>query len=138
MPNPRTPRQLKILKGTLQKCRDRDELELPFGVPDKPEWLNKFASEHWDYIVPKLEEYGLLTEIDITVLAQYCELHAEFRTTRTMPSAFPASKHAALRAACSDLGLSPVARTKIPGSGKNKEKKNVFAAKDKKKKGKAS
>jgi len=132
---PRKPKKLHLLQGTHQKCRheDRDEIELPPGVPEKPEFLDDFAAEEWDRIVEKLSGYGILSNIDGAVLAVYCELYSEFESTRSCRSAFPASKFASLRAAYTDLGLSPAARTKIPGSNREIKKKNTFAPDPKKK-----
>jgi len=105
---------------------------LPPGVPDKPDFLNEFAAAEWDRIVEKLTGYGILSDLDGVALAVYCELYSEFRATRSLRLAFPAAKFAVLRAAYTDLGLSPAARTKIPGSKKAPEKKNPFAPKPKK------
>jgi len=136
MANPRKPKRLKLLQNTYQPCRDdgREEIELPRGVPEKPEFINKVASTEWDKMVDKLSRYGILSDVDGAALEVYCELYAEFRSTRSCPSAFPAAKYNSLRAAYTDLGLSPVARTKIPGSNKPDKNKNRFAPDPPKKK----
>ena len=117
------------MEGTLRKDRheDRDEIELPPGVPEKPEWLNKEASAEWDRVVPLLMDHGILSDIDGAALAVYCELYGEFQNSRGVPGSFNAAKFTCLRAAFTDLGLSPIARTKIPGSKKGPDKKNPFA-----------
>ena len=130
MGNPRKPKSLHVLEGTFKKHRHdgRDEIELPPGVPEKPDWLNKFAAAEWDRLVPLLMDYGILSDVDGAALAVYCELYSEFKESRINPKlVFHAAKFTALRAAYTDLGLSPIARTKIPGSKKDPKKKNPFA-----------
>ena len=129
MARPKIPIKILKNKGTYQECRhgDRDEIELPTAIPEKPEFLSDCASEEWDRLVPLLMDYGIISDIDGAVLAVYCELFSEFKSTRSCPAAFPASKFASLRAASADLGLSPAARTKIPASKKDPKKKNPFA-----------
>ena len=129
MPRPRKSKKSHIAQGTFRKHRheDREELDLPPGIPDKPEFLSECAAKEWDRIVPIMLEMGTLTELDSAALATYCELYVEFQSTRSCPSAFPASKFSALRMSFSDLGFSPVARTKIPGLKKELKKKNPFA-----------
>lgn len=128
MPKPRTPLKILKNKGTYQKCRHdgRDDLELPEGIPDKPEYLNPIAAAEWDRVVKDLSFHGILSELDGPAVAIYCELYAEFQNTRSCPSNFPASKFSQLRQALSDLGMSPIARTKIPKSKQDPKKKNPF------------
>ena len=129
MGTPRKSKRLHVLEGTFKKHRheDRDEIELPLGVPEKPDFLGKGASKEWERIVPKLMEHGMLSDVDGAVLAVYCELYSEFQSTREFPSLFPAAKFTSLRAAYSDLGLSPASRTKIPGSKSDSKKQNSFS-----------
>ncbi len=129
MPRQRKSKKLHVVQGTFRKHRheDREELELPPGIPDKPEFLSECGAKEWDRITPIMLDMGTLTKLDSAALATYCELYAEFQSTRSCPSAFPASKFAALRLSFSDLGLSPVARTKIPGLKKEPERNNPFA-----------
>jgi len=129
MGNPKKPKSLHVLQGTFQNSRHaaRDEIELPPGEPEKPDWLNPAASDEWDRIVPLLLQHGLISEVDGMAVASYCELVAEFKSTRACPGNFQAAKFAALRAATSDLGLNPIARTKIPGGKKEEGKKNPFS-----------
>ncbi|MDR0249848.1 MAG: phage terminase small subunit P27 family [Burkholderiales bacterium] len=43
--------------------------------PDMPKYLGREARKEWRRIVPELLELGLLTKIDRTVLAMYCQTH---------------------------------------------------------------
>lgn len=115
-------------QGTYQKCRheDRNDLELPPGIPEKPDYLNKLASKEWDRVVPLLAEHGIISDIDGPSIALYCELYDEFINTRTCPAAFNAAKISAMRAALADLGMCPIARTKIPGKEKPPPAGNPF------------
>jgi P27 family predicted phage terminase small subunit len=42
-----------------------------------PTWLSKEARNEWRRIVPELRRLGLLTLVDRTALAAYCQAHAE-------------------------------------------------------------
>jgi phage terminase small subunit len=129
MPRSRKPKKLHLLQNTYRKDRhgDRDELELPPGVPEKPGFLNETAAAEWDKIAEKLSDYGILSDLDEAALAVYCELYSEFQSTRSCPSKFPAAKIAAFRASYADLGLSPISRIKISSRAKKEKKKNPFA-----------
>ena len=133
MANKRKPTALHALEGTLRKDRhaERNDIELPPGIPEKPDFLGAVAGKEWDFMVEKLSTYNLISDIDGAVLAAYCELYAEFSTTRTAPHTFPASKFAQLRMFCNELGLSASARTKIPGSNKDPKPANPFSKKPK-------
>ena len=130
MGNPRKPKSLHVLEGTFKKHRHdgREEIELPPGVPEKPDGLNKFGAAEWDRLVPLLMDYGVLSDVYGAALAVYCELYSEFKESRINPKlVFHAAKFTALRAAYTDLGLSPIARTKIPRAKSGPKKQNPFA-----------
>ncbi|NIQ01576.1 MAG: hypothetical protein GWM98_15325, partial [Nitrospinaceae bacterium] len=86
-------------------------------------------------VIPELIETGVLARIDGPAVALYCILHGQLEKYVNEPSMFPASKISQYRAAMSDLGLNPAARTKIPGSKEKDKKKNPYAAAPNKKRG---
>ena len=47
-----------------------------FPLAQKPDNLSKIASQHWDSVIPKLNELGLITELDKPMLVMICELWA--------------------------------------------------------------
>jgi len=73
-PQPK-PAALKLLEGNAGKRA----LDLSAGVnprveiPDAPRHLGKEARKEWKRITPILEELGLITGLDRTALAMYCQ-----------------------------------------------------------------
>ena len=69
------PTQLKALEGTLRKDRVlENEVSYPLvdELPKAPNHLQGRAETEWDKIIKSLDEVGILTENDITVLESYC------------------------------------------------------------------
>lgn len=56
-----------------RKCIDRKEL------PDKPDWLDELGQKAWDFLVPLLQQMGVLTRIDSNALSRYCQLWSRQR-----------------------------------------------------------
>jgi P27 family predicted phage terminase small subunit len=77
---PRTPTALKVLHGNPgnRKLPENEVKPVPLA-PKCPSWLHKYAKKEWKAIAPKLEALGLLTEVDTTALASYCQAYARWR-----------------------------------------------------------
>ena len=74
---PPKPSALKRLEGTYRPDRAaRNELELPVGLPEAPNWLDLEARNEWARVVPVLHETGVLTTLDGGRLADYCMTHS--------------------------------------------------------------
>lgn len=56
----------------------KDEPMPQRGTPDKPAYLDGYASEVWDRVVYELTNLGVLTTIDGGALSRYCILVAEW------------------------------------------------------------
>jgi P27 family predicted phage terminase small subunit len=56
----------------------KNEAEIPSEIPDPPDHLSKKAKAEWERIAPELERYGLLTKIDGSALAAYCDYFAQW------------------------------------------------------------
>lgn len=68
------PTNLKILHGNPGKRPlPEDEPKPPPIAPDCPDHLDGEAKREWDRIAPELEALGLLTYIDKSALAAYCQ-----------------------------------------------------------------
>jgi phage terminase small subunit len=111
MPGPsKQPRHLKLVKGTLQKCRDTDPTPpLPAfaKLPPPPVWMlkNPHAVREWKRLGPFMIVNGLLGEATLSAFATMCALYGRnvecFRRGIT-----PTAAHiAAHRALCGSLGL---------------------------------
>lgn len=69
------PTELKILKGTLEKSRVlKDEMKPSTikNLPYPPEWLGDIAKKEWYVITKELHKLGMLTDLDLSILALYC------------------------------------------------------------------
>jgi P27 family predicted phage terminase small subunit len=118
------------------------------GAPPLPRWLSKEAKAEWRRIVPELLSLGLLTIVDRTALAAYCQAHAELveatkvldaegrlldvpvfnragEQTGTTKKAHPAVRlqrdaFARVKLFLAEFGLTPAtrARLQVPGPGR--------------------
>lgn len=69
------PVELKILQGNPGKRPIPDDIPQPeklYTVPEAPAWLDDYAKEIWNDLALKLTKAGILSELDINVLAYYC------------------------------------------------------------------
>ena len=113
MGNKRKPDNIHLLKGTYRKDRHGDskkKIKVDKKFPTQPTWLPKNAKTEWARIKKVMEKSGVITAGDATVLIQYCLLYSEMKKLK---EEFPAAKHAQLRVAAAELGLTPVSRSKI-------------------------
>jgi len=44
----------------------------------RPDWLDREAGDHWNIVVPALQNMGLLTELDLSLFAVYCQTYADW------------------------------------------------------------
>lgn len=94
-----TPVVLRLVKGNPGR-RPIPEVPIVSAViPEKPAHLSDAASAEWDVVAPQLHEAGLLSTIDRTALAAYCQAYGRWveaevalKTHGTLvksPSGFP-------------------------------------------------
>lgn len=79
-PKPR-PTRMKVLEGNPGRrplSQNEPSPSVMDGVPKPPSHLNKAAKKEWRSIAAKLHRLGLLTEVDITALALYCQSYARW------------------------------------------------------------
>ena len=133
----------KRIEGNPGKRRSSGS-EPPFrsaglGV-NPPDWLDPVAKEKWYEVFPELQQAGLLTVVDMSSLAAYCQswaemvistkqLQAEGRTVRTergytYPHPAVAMQRSAMAAiakfsAC--YGLDPSSRSRFTGYSPDQE-----------------
>lgn len=70
-----------LTKDEIEKRKKAEEKLTPKSDNIKrPKWLkhDKIAQREWRKIVPELKRLGLLTNIDTTALAMYCEAVSEY------------------------------------------------------------
>lgn len=139
---PPKPTNLKVLQGNPGKRPINQSEPKPTPVaPRRPSWLVGEAKKEWERIAPELERVGLLTVVDGSTLASYCQwwaiylqatkelkvhLQKEKKLTVTYintqgaenevphPSiaiAEKASKN--IKAFCTEFGLTPASRARM-------------------------
>lgn len=74
------PTALKVLEGNPGKRPlNRAEPKPRPVAPKCPAWLLLEAKREWRRVAPELERLGLLTVVDGTALAGYCQAYARWR-----------------------------------------------------------
>lgn len=81
----KSPRHLKLLKGTLRRDRHPPDAAALAGfdaVPEYPPWLQDVeALKEWRRLVPVLTGSGLLSPGNVGPFAHYCALHGKLVAT---------------------------------------------------------
>ncbi len=129
--NPAKPLALVRLEGNRGKRKlpkAADEVRLPAGEPEMPDWLLPEARKEWARVAPKLAAVRVLTDVDVAMLSAYCQLWARWRKAETgkRKNASPAVGLALLREmrmVCRELGMTPSARARmvVPGEAPKDE-----------------
>lgn len=127
----------RLTKAEIEKRKKAEEKLTPKKDKIKcPSWLDKEAKKEWRRIYKELEELNLLTNVDITALAIYCDAYSKYikankeieekgmfveytnkaGATNTIenPAINTAKKYAdIIRRMCAEFGLTPSARAKL-------------------------
>lgn len=118
------PAILHQIEGTHQKSRHAlpiDEVQFEDTNLICPEILTGSAKNEWERLAPSLQRLGLLTYADEAIFTSYCLL---VQTMTDRPEDMTAALFGQLRGACSDLGLTPAARSAAASKNlKNKKQK---------------
>jgi len=126
------PANVTKLRGTFRTGRRTRTLSPPQTVPPCPRWLDKIGREEWKRVAPHLAKLGILTQIDATALATYCDVYSEFRRARIKiakkgltfdtPSGYVQqrpevgivkSARAQIKTFCAEFGMTPNARGRM-------------------------
>ena len=135
---PPKPSALKKRQGTFHANRSaRNEVTPPPGCPPRPSWLDAEGRAEWDRVVPQLSALGILSEIDGSMLADYCAAHAlAIKATKKYQRQGPSVKvngqvqrhpmikvaqeaRAQARLLAGEFGLSPSSRSRISAPDKD-------------------
>ena len=82
-PRSNKPTSLKVLHGTARPDRVNENEPKPRPVSgEKPAAMDYYAEKAWDYLAPKLEKLGVLTEIDTLLFAMFCEAYGRWERSR--------------------------------------------------------
>ncbi len=130
---PPKPTAIKVLEGNPGKRPlNKNEPKPKKIAPKCPSWLEPDAKKEWKRLSKELETMGLLTQVDMAVFAGYCQAYARWKEAEEF-----ISKHGSIlktnsgyiqqipqvsiaqqnlkqmRSLCSELGLSPSARSRL-------------------------
>jgi P27 family predicted phage terminase small subunit len=73
------PIAIKILEGNPGKRPINGLAPNPdASAPKSPRWMSKEAKREWRRIVPHLARLKLMSDLDVAVLAMYCETYAQY------------------------------------------------------------
>jgi phage terminase small subunit len=130
VPNIATPRNLKILAGTVRPDReavDAPEFDSVAEFPSAPQHLTVDGSDLWSKVGPQLVNAGVLQVVDLAPLEQLCFAWQSFRKKAKADMEVTASEHQALRGLFAEFGMTPAARRRVMSSGETKPN-NRFSA----------
>lgn len=75
---PKTPTALTLVKGNPgRRPLPKNEPQPAITRPEPPEHLSETARTEWRRICPLLADLGLMSDIDIAVLAAYCGAYSD-------------------------------------------------------------
>jgi P27 family predicted phage terminase small subunit len=124
-----TPAHLTLLRGNPGQRRVAPELMVPLPAEplEPPAYLTEYALEEWRRLAPELHALGLLTELDLTTFAVYCDAVAQWRrvtearaaaggdpTSPLVRAVQEAGRH--LIKVAGEFGLTPSARSRVRAS----------------------
>ena len=136
------PTAIKLLEGN----PGRHPLNEHEPVPPKtmikcPAWLEAEAKKEWKRLAPALESMGILTSVDVSAFAGYCQAYARWKEAeefiskhgsifqtpsgyvQQVPQVSIAQQNLKImQSFCSEFGLTPATRSRIianSGEGKN-------------------
>lgn len=127
------PTAVKKLEGNPGKRKlNNREPDPGSGIPDCPAWLLPEAKEEWNRLSEKLNQMGVLTEVDRSAFAAYCQSYARWKEAQAHISADGATyetdkgmqrpnpwvaisntEQRLMMQAASEFGLTPSARSRI-------------------------
>lgn len=127
------PTAVKELEGNPGKRKlNKKEPKPDKGMPTCPEWLLPEAKQEWERLCEKLNQIGVLTEVDMAAFAAYCQSYARWKEAQehidAEGSTFETEKgyqqqtpwvgiantnQKLMLQAAAEFGLTPSARTRI-------------------------
>ncbi|MCH7564869.1 MAG: P27 family phage terminase small subunit [Gemmatimonadetes bacterium] len=115
MAKPRTPAALKLMQGTDQPCRAREEADFPLVTgAQPPDWLvGPVAVDEWHTRVGQLEASGILTTADLTALAIYCNMLARAVLKWDMGGEPSSAEVTQLRMMLNEFGFTPTTEANL-------------------------
>ena len=137
-----TPTAIKELEGNPGKRPlNKNEPKPTKKAPPFPKWLEPEAKKEWRRLAKKMEQLGVLTEVDMAAFAGYCQAYARWKEAeefiskhgsifqtpsgyvQQVPQVSIAQQNLKImQSFCSEFGLTPATRSRIiAGSGSDGE-----------------
>jgi len=73
-----TPRNVSRSEQLNPLSTNETWVVLPSIAPTPPEWLNDIARKEFCRVVEELKEANILTKVDTTMLAAYCQTYSQY------------------------------------------------------------
>jgi len=142
------PTQMKVVSGTLQKCRTnkKEPKPKPAYNPTPPEWLDRKGKIAFRQLAKELNAMQILTTADRMALTLLCDAYSEYREARDIVKdkdngptyetinqmgdkmirarpevAMAADAWKRVRSMMSEFGLTPSSRSKVSAVGAKEE-----------------
>ena len=126
------PTKLKLLEGNPgRRPINENEPEPASDNIRQPQGLDRFGKQAWNQLVPDLDQLGLLTNVDVFVLAAFCDAYSQWRhASKALRKLNPIDEEYRkvaitvekarneMRLTASEFGLSPAARSRLHVSSK--------------------
>ena len=83
----KTPTKIKEMQGTLEKSRTIENemvVDLVSDIPTAPDWLSEIGKEEWNKVSSQLYNIGMLHNVDLQLVAAYCNDMSLYIETETM------------------------------------------------------
>ena len=143
-----TPTALKVLEGNPGKRKLNDNEPRPDKkAPSCPKWLEPEAKKEWRRLAKKMEQMGVLTEVDMAAFAGYCQAYARWKEAeefisqhgsifqtpsgyvQQVPQVSIAQQNLKImQSFCSEFGLTPATRSRIIAGGNDGESDDPMEA----------
>ena len=86
------PTRLHVIENTGRPSRmQKHEPKPPLTQPEPPDFLDPYAKEEWARLTPYLYQCGILTELDVDMLACLCQSYARWRDAEDVLAEFAKS-----------------------------------------------
>lgn len=127
------PTAIKELEGNPGKRELNNNEPKPLKkAPSCPKWLDDEAKKEWKRLSKQMEQLGILTEVDMTAFAGYCQAYARWKEAeefvskhgaivktpsgywQQVPQVAIAQKYLGImKNFCQEFGLTPSSRSRI-------------------------
>ena len=79
--------KIKEMQGSVEKSRSIENemtVDLVSDIPTAPDWLSEIGKEEWNKVSSQLYNIGMLHNVDLQLVAAYCNEMSLYIETETM------------------------------------------------------